>query len=263
MPREHVTEDSVTTARRSFLKISFVCDRISLKCIPAFIRYLILSFILSRASEKINFLMSFKFQFHRLDRSTLLFCEPRSGMEIPRRDPREIPIPQWDARSITAKRSGPWTVFFRGEDDRPIGNLASLTTTEYLTNPKTHHSSSTLKVSASLSRAKTLPIGSTEPSFIDSYTLERRRREREEENQKLYITASASLSRPSTMPTSSRRKPEFDVVRVFVPDVPKRSSFEVSAIKTGPRVRSSCRNRAPVEWNPRFGRRVTGFWWDD
>jgi hypothetical protein len=134
-------------------------------------------------------------------------------MEVPRRDLRKIPMPQWPARSMSAKQSGPWAVFFQGEDDRPLVNPESLTTAEYLTNPKTQRLASTTKFAHSLPRPKTAPGALPERDFVDSYTLERLRREREKEQQTLFVGFVSPRSASSALP--SHGPLEFDVVRVL------------------------------------------------
>jgi hypothetical protein len=183
--------------------------------------------------------------------------------KVERRDMRKIPIPQWEARTMTAKRSGPWALFFQGDSDKPLVNPEAITSTEFITNPKTNRPASTLTVTSTLSRARTFPSVDPPPEFVDSYTLMRWERERDEANQSLFVRSTSSLSMPSPRIPYSGLAPDFGVVRVLKPVVPNKSSFDIGRIKTGPRRSLNSAARFPVQWNPRFGRRVAGFWRDD
>jgi hypothetical protein len=176
-------------------------------------------------------------------------------MEESRRDMREIPMPEWETRGLTAKRSGRWAVFFKRENDTPIVNPESCISPEYITNPRTTGLATTCTVLNS--RSSTLHSKVTTNTFADSYTLFRMRLQKESDDQRLYIRAESSLSNSMEART---RSPHCPSPQPFNPLIPPYSPFYIGRLKCGSRIQSQCRNWLPVQWNTaRFGRKVHNF----
>jgi hypothetical protein len=142
---------------------------------------------------------------------------------------REIPMPEWSSRQLSSKSSGPWRLFFVGPEENPVVPVQDVIRTEYLTNPVSNRPVSS--VSLTLPRRKFGPP--PEPEFVDSYTVFKWRKEREQEQQKMVVRPYSSLSR--------------------------RTVEEGPRLEYAPqRPWSMGRGRCPVAWHPRFEAKVRG-----
>lgn len=181
------------------------------------------------------------------------------------RDIRKIPMPNWEARGVTAKISGKWSVFFSGANDDPINLVEPHNSrVEFLTNPMTLRPASVIS-NMSRSTQRKIKARSSEPSsgFIDSYTLRRMAQQKELEQQKLVIEPDFVLknSEKSPVPKKDDNRTVFSAYeRKRIVPIVSSQPVNVAHVPCQERVRSRCTNRVHLYMNQPFGKRVYGFW---
>lgn len=181
------------------------------------------------------------------------------------RDIRKIPMPNWEARGVTAKVSGKWSVFFSGTSDDPINVVEPCNSRiEFVTNPTTLRPASVLnKMSRhGLKRPKTR--SSDTISHLDSYTLRKMAQQKEQENQSLVIEPKIVMTKteskvPLIRDRDDKRTLFSSYERHRIVPVISSQPASISKVPCQKRVHSRCTNRVHLYMNQPFGKRVCGF----
>lgn len=175
-------------------------------------------------------------------------------------------MPNWEARAVTAKVSGKWSVFFSGSSDYPINVVEPCNSRiEFVTNPNTLRPASVLnKVSRhSLKRPETRS-SDTVTGHLDFYALRKIAQQKDQENQTLFVEPKIVMAKkddkiPLIRDRDDKRTVFSSYERHRIVPVISSQPVSISKVPCQKRIHSRCTNRVHLYMNQPFGKRVYGF----